>query len=450
MTTVPAEAARRVPDVPAARVVDPAVVAELPPGTTVRGLAPHGSSFWTRTARLDAERDGVGVAYFLKTATGALGCAMMESEFRCTRRLRRAAGATDPAGVALVPEPIAWGTYVGSSGGTGSSSRSEEEGKGEHRNRSQARGQEDETHFLLCEFRPLTGEVPAAAPFAARIAALHRAGAAKGSSGGEREGVGESRRGRFGSDIPTFHGNVHVDHGWSDSWEEYFARTTRVLLEMERAARGSDDEIERLAPLFFAKVVPRLLRPLETCGHVLRPTLVHGDLWDGNAGVDARTGAPVVFDAASFYAHNEYDLGVWRQPWNKLNAPYRAEYLKHFPASPPEADFDDRNLLYATQEACWFTRVLSYVMPGLFVSYALPVPRIRYVQAGIQQLTHCSRVNILDSILYKDDPSYRTMLIAGMRALVDKFPSGFDAWETERDRGTRPDPAEGILQGGLR
>lgn len=135
-----------------------------------------------------------------------------------------------------------------------------------------------------------------------------------------------------------------------------------------------------IAP-FFEKVILRLLRPLETGGRSIRPTLIHGDLWHGNAETDAETGQPIIFDAASFYAHNECktlrppevvfgfaeqflirielrdkeadtrarvdELGVWRQPWNKIGAAYRKEYHKHFPKSRPEEDCDDRQALYA-------------------------------------------------------------------------------------------------------
>lgn len=60
---------------------------------------------------------------------------------------------------------------------------------------------------------------------------------------------------------------------------------------------------------------------------------------------------------------------MWRQTWNKFKEPYRTEYYRHFPRSQPEEDFDDRNALYAT------------------------------------------RVNILNSILYKEEDSYREMLV---------------------------------------
>ncbi|RYP35085.1 hypothetical protein DL767_003990 [Monosporascus sp. MG133] len=224
----------------------------------------------------------------------------------------------------LVPQPIAWGSYSSI----------------------------PEVHFFLCEFRPMTDDLPDLETFPAKIAELHRTGTSP-----------------------------------DDTWEEYFTKTTRVLLQLEQEVRGPDEEIQRLSEPFFEKVIPRLLRPLGTGGHSIRPSLIHGDLWHGNASMDKDSGMPIIFDAASFYAHNE---SVWRQPWNKINQPYTERYHEHFPKSYPEADYDDRNLLYAT------------------------------------------RVNVLDSILYKNDRSYREMLIEGMRQLVEEFPGGFEQWEVSQ------------------
>ncbi|KAI1393275.1 Fructosamine kinase-domain-containing protein [Hypoxylon trugodes] len=326
----------------AIQTVDPEILTKLPIGTRVLGITAHGVSLWTRTARIDVERDGRRKAYFLKTSSGDLGREMTSSEFQCMTKLR----AVMPD---LVPEPIAWGSYAAI----------------------------PNVHFLLCEFRRMSGNVPPPEILAKKIVELHRT---SDHDGDKKE--------RFGSNVPTFHGNARVEHGWSDTWEEYFARTTRVLFDLEQDAQGPNDEIEQMIAPFFEKVIPRLLRPLETGGRSIQPSLIHGDLWHGNAETDAETGLPIIFDAASYYAHNEYELGVWRQPWNNIGTAYREEYHKHFPKSPPEEDCDDRNALYAV------------------------------------------RVNILDSILYKDDPGYRRMLISGMRELIDKFPGGFEEWET--------------------
>ncbi|KAI1804299.1 Fructosamine kinase-domain-containing protein [Daldinia bambusicola] len=333
----------------AIQAVDPEVITKFPLATRL-SIVPHGISLWTRTARLDVEHDdGVCKQYFLKASYGALGHAMTQSEFQCMSRIHDMAPD-------LVPEPIASGTF----------------------------SSVPDVHFFLCEFRRMTGTISPPSALAARIAELHR-------RSGDRGGPILVK---FGSDVPTFHGNVRVDHGWSGSWEEYFARTTRVLFELEQEVQGSNDEVREMISPFFDKVIPRLLRPLETGGRSIRPSLIHGDLWQGNTSTDAETGMPVIFDAASFYAHNEYELGVWRQPWNEIGDAYREEYHKHMPKSQPEEDSDDRNALYAV------------------------------------------RVNILDSILYKDDPSYRNMLISGMHELIDKFPGGFEEWSVSQQKET--------------
>ena len=64
--------------------------------------------------------------------------------------------------------------------------------------------------------------------------------------------------------------------------------------------------------------------------------------------MDQRTGAAFVFDVCSFYGHNEYDTGNWRAPRHRLsNKSYIKEYKARFPVSPPEEDWDARNLLYS-------------------------------------------------------------------------------------------------------
>ena len=64
--------------------------------------------------------------------------------------------------------------------------------------------------------------------------------------------------------------------------------------------------------------------------------------------MDQRTGNAFVFDVCSFYGHNEYDTGNWRAPRHRLSNPtYIREYKSRFPVSPPEDDWDARNLLYS-------------------------------------------------------------------------------------------------------
>ena len=60
------------------------------------------------------------------------------------------------------------------------------------------------------------------------------------------------------------------------------------------------------------------------------------------------TGKAFVFDAGSFYGHNEYETGNWRTPRHRLSdGEYIKGYKKRFPVSQPEDDWDARNLLYS-------------------------------------------------------------------------------------------------------
>lgn len=74
------------------------------------------------------------------------------------------------------------------------------------------------------------------------------------------------------------------------------------MLELEEAAHGLDKtgKMQELKGLLLEKVIPRLLRPMETEGRSITPTLVHGDFWHGNTSTDVDTGAPLMFDASAF------------------------------------------------------------------------------------------------------------------------------------------------------
>ncbi|CAG8970814.1 hypothetical protein HYALB_00001601, partial [Hymenoscyphus albidus] len=63
---------------------------------------------------------------------------------------------------------------------------------------------------------------------------------------------------------------------------------------------------------------------------------------------DGATGEAFVFDACSFYGHNEYDTGNWRASRHLLSdEKYMECYKENFPGSEPVEDWDARNLLYS-------------------------------------------------------------------------------------------------------
>lgn len=127
--------------------------------------------------------------------------------------------------------------------------------------------------------------------FTAKVAELHTKGV--------------SPYGKFGFSVPTFMGQMPQYNAWTDSWEEFFTMSMQQLMANMEESQGPDVEFKALLEQVISKIIPRLLRPLETGGRQIKPCLVHGDLYSGNVSVDAATGAPMLYDAACLYAHNE-------------------------------------------------------------------------------------------------------------------------------------------------
>ncbi|OGM41991.1 hypothetical protein ABOM_009497 [Aspergillus bombycis] len=191
----------------------------------------------------------------------------------------------------------------------------------------------------------MTHEMPDPHKFAARLAAVHQ--------------NSTSPTGKFGFHTTTYSGNLPQINEWEDSWEVFFTKNMKMALDLEIKAKGPDPELDHLIPILFDKVIPRLLRPLESDGRSVKPSLVHGDLWYGNSGIDVPTGESLVFDACSFYAHNEYEFGQWRPVCNRFGEEYLAAYHSYVQKSASEEDYDGRLDLYKlrfnTQVSALFT-----------------------------------------------------------------------------------------------
>ncbi|KAH6873957.1 Fructosamine kinase-domain-containing protein [Thelonectria olida] len=277
---------------------DPAVLKELPKGCKVTSTDDHGVSFWARTGRIDVSlSDGTWESFFIKVISKELGWNMVKGEFESMSAVYHVLPE-------FVPKPIACGTYTTI----------------------------PDTHFFLCEFRDMTDDMPDPHQFAALLSNLHQKSA--------------SPTGKFGFPVTTYAGNLPQSVAWEDSWEIFFAKSMRWALDLEIERKGPNEELNDLSRTLFNKVIPRLLRPLESEGRTLKPSLVHGDLWYANAGIDVSNGQPIVFDACCFFAHNEYEFGQWRPACNRFGAEYIAAYNSFVQISPPEEDFEGRLDLY--------------------------------------------------------------------------------------------------------
>ncbi|KZS95863.1 Ketosamine-3-kinase [Sistotremastrum niveocremeum HHB9708] len=153
------------------------------------------------------------------------------------------------------------------------------------------------------------------------------------------KGTSETRK--FGFGCPSYCGATRLNHGWFDTWEECYSSMIKELLDHLRDKSASRySETLDLGEKLRERVIPALLNPLE-----IQPSLLHGDLWSGNVGVDTGTDEPVIFDPASFYGHNEADLAITRMFGGFPNTFYET-YHEHFPKSQPEEQYQLRTELY--------------------------------------------------------------------------------------------------------
>ena len=73
----------------------------------------------------------------------------------------------------------------------------------------------------------------------------------------------------------------------------------------------------------------------------IKPALLHGDLWGGNAGFD-RPGSPVIFDPAVYYGHREADVAM-TELFGGFSADFYAAYRGAFAL---DAGYEVRKQLY--------------------------------------------------------------------------------------------------------
>lgn len=255
---------------------------ELPKGTHIIGAFPHGASYWARTAEIQTEQaDGSLESFFIKVinashlgisfalgifqdnvvrdeqvAQGDIGKAMVSGEFYSMTTMHQVIPDSTPA-------PIAWGTYAS----------------------------DPDIHFFLCRFVNVIDEVPDVETFTVKVAELHA--------------QSSSPNGKYGFPVPTYMGRMAQYHTWTESWEEFFTLSMESLMMTIDESQAPDEELKELFGRTMSMVVPRLLRPLETGGRQIKPSLVHGNLYSGNVSVDVETGRPVLYDATCLYAHNE-------------------------------------------------------------------------------------------------------------------------------------------------
>lgn len=191
-------------------------------------------------------------------------------------------------------------------------------------------------YFYLYEFVDMDmTTAPDPNEFASILAAMHRSS--------------QSPTGKFGFHTTTGDGKARHTVDWQHSWADFYRALFLNVCKLDRETNGIWPELERAVELVAYKVIPCLLGILQQDGWSIKPCIIHGDLWDGNMGINVATGKTVLFDAGSYYAHNEMELGHWRCEFSSVfrDPVYIQSYLQHYSAAEPVEEFDDRNRLYS-------------------------------------------------------------------------------------------------------
>ena len=150
-----------------------------------------------------------------------------------------------------------------------------------------ARGKDDERAWLVLEWLELAPlDARAAARLGEALAAQHR-----------------EEHARFGWARDNFIGATPQENGWADDWLEFW-RMKRLHAQLRLAAKHRlpsrmIDRGERLAAdceVFFR-------------GYRAHKSLLHGDLWGGNAAA-LEDGTPVIFDPAVYVGDREADVAM--------------------------------------------------------------------------------------------------------------------------------------------
>jgi fructosamine-3-kinase len=143
---------------------------------------------------------------------------------------------------------------------------------------------------------------------------------------------------RFGWHRDNTIGATPQRNDWTADWVEFFTKyRLGVQLGLAEQSGHGGRWVERGRELcgrvaaFFA-------------GYAPQPSLLHGDLWGGNWAADA-SGAPVIFDPATYFGDREADLAM-TQLFGGFGREFYAAYEAAWPLDPGASKRRDLYNLY--------------------------------------------------------------------------------------------------------
>ncbi len=160
--------------------------------------------------------------------------------------------------------------------------------------------------------------------FGAGLAALHRAQAPR-----------SSQQGPYGFECDNFIGSLPQQNRWHADWTTFF-REERLEPQLARARRSGHWRSEWTAQTERIRV--RLGDWIPNSPH---PSMLHGDLWSGNALAGA-DGYPWLVDPAAYVGDREADLAM-----TELFGGFSARFYEAYRTGAPlDSGYEDRRELY--------------------------------------------------------------------------------------------------------
>ncbi len=137
---------------------------------------------------------------------------------------------------------------------------------------------------------------------------------------------------RFGWKINNTIGSTPQINTWTTNWGEFYTKhRLGYQFQLARRRGGNFPQSEKLLA-----AIPELLAE-----HDVQPSLVHGDLWGGNAGCMV-SGEPVIFDPAAYFGDREVDIAM-----TELFAGFPAAFYRGYnEVFPLDAGYEQRKILY--------------------------------------------------------------------------------------------------------
>ena len=136
----------------------------------------------------------------------------------------------------------------------------------------------------------------------------------------------------FGYPIEGFIGLTEQKKGWENNWIDCFLNL-RIIpqLSILKSNFLDNETIEKVKEKIRSELINH--KPINT--------LIHGDLWSGNSGID-KNGRGVIFDPASWWADNEVDIAMTKL-FGGFEKEFYEEYHKIFPI---KKGFENRIIIY--------------------------------------------------------------------------------------------------------